>query len=182
MGREQASRGFKAVFGGLQAWDAPPRAFELARFRFELVVSASCFAQLKRHRMATLLPQAYEPALGHIVPPLIREAGLEHILGQALLAATGMHAELVRRGLPFAAPYALTQAHRRRVIVEMDARELYHFSRLRQDSHAQWDIRAIADRMVAQAKQACPLTMALACGKDEFARLKADIVGRACGS
>ena len=39
----------------------PPREFEHADLVFDLVVSASCFAQLKRHRMATLTWQRYDP-------------------------------------------------------------------------------------------------------------------------
>ena len=50
----------------------------------------------------------------------------------------------------------------------MSARVLYHFSRLRQDHHAQWDIRALADRMLHLARQELPLTLMLACGKDRF--------------
>jgi thymidylate synthase ThyX len=173
----QGDRLYRAVFGSLQEWDAPPRAFELARFRFELVVSASCFAQLKRHRMATILPQAYDIHLGHTVPSLIPEAGLQSVFDEAMASSRRMLDELEDRRMRDVMPYALTQAHRRRVIVEMNARELYHFSRLRQDGHAQWDIRAIANRMVAMAKRACPLTMALACGKDGFARRKAQVLG-----
>jgi thymidylate synthase ThyX len=170
---EQGDRLYRAVLGPLQEWDAPPRAFELARFRFELVVSASCFAQLKRHRMATILPQAYDIHLGHTMPSSILEAGLQYLFDEAMDASRRMSDELEDRGMWGAMPYALTQAHRRRVVVEMNARELYHFSRLRQDGYAQWDIRAIANKMVATAKRACPLTMALACGKDSFAARKA---------
>jgi thymidylate synthase ThyX len=63
----------------------------------------------------------------------------------------------------------------------MNARELYHFSRLRQDGHAQWDIRAIANRMIAMAKRACPLTMSLACGKDAFEQRKVVMFGNNLG-
>ncbi len=175
MDPEQGDRLYRAVFAGLQEWDAPPRAFELARFRFELVVSASCFAQLKRHRMATILPQPYDPGLGITMPASIVEAGLGDLFMQVMNASEAMWGKLV--DLRAVQPYALTQAHRRRVVVEMNARELYHFSRLRQDAHAQWDIRAIADKMVAMARQACPLTMALACGKDSFAARKAAVLG-----
>ena len=76
---------------------------------------------------------------------------------------------------PAAAPYVLTQAHRRRVIFSCNARELYHVARLRQDAHAQWDIRALADQMVAQAQEHLPLTLMLACGKDHLDDLKADL-------
>jgi flavin-dependent thymidylate synthase len=165
---EQEGRLIRAVFGPLQPWDALPRAFELADFQFELSVSASCFAQLKRHRMATLLPQGYDPFLGYTVPSSVLDAGMAGRFKEIMDTSAAMCGELKLRGFPSAAPYALTQAHRRRVIVKMNARELYHFSRLRQDRHAQWDIRAVADLMVAMAKDVCPLTMSLACGKDEF--------------
>jgi thymidylate synthase ThyX len=172
MDPEQSNRLYRAVFGSLQTWDAPPRAFELARFRFELAVSASCFAQLKRHRLATILPQAYDISLGCTMPASILGAGLQDLFEAATSLSQRMYDELVQRNLTFVAPYVLTQAHRRRVIVEMNARELYHFSRLRQDGHAQWEIRGIANRMVEVAKRFCPLTMSLACGKDAFEQRK----------
>jgi thymidylate synthase ThyX len=52
---------------------------------------------------------------------------------------------------------------------------------LRQDGHAQWDIRAIANRMIAMAKRACPLTMSLACGKDAFEQRKVVMFGNNLG-
>lgn len=173
---EQGQRLIRAVFGLLQPWDAVPRAFELADFQFEAVVSASCFAQLKRHRMATLLPQEYSAFLGFTVPPSVLEAGLGDKFKAIMDASAAMCGELEQRGLHLASHYALTQAHRRRVVVKMNARELYHFSRLRQDGHAQWEIRSIADHMIAMAKQVCPLTMSLACGKDAFDRHKAALM------
>ena len=169
---EQGDRLLRAVFGSLQEWDAVPREFELADFRFELVVSASCFAQLKRHRMATILPQGYDPFLGFTVPQSILDAGLGERFKGVMDCSAAMWGELVTRGLRHAAPYVLTQAHRRRVIVKMNARELYHFSRLRQDAHAQWDIRNMADRMIGMARRVCPLTMLLACGKHAFEQRK----------
>jgi len=168
----QSGNLIRSVFKHLQPWDSVPRAFELVDFQFELVVSASCFAQLKRHRMATLLPQGYNVDLGYTMPPLVQEAKKEQLFHTIMKTSQDFHDTLVLNALPMAASYALTQAHRRRVIVKMNARELYHFSRLRQDNHAQWDIRAIADRMVAMAERECPLAMLLACGKDAFERRK----------
>jgi thymidylate synthase ThyX len=122
--------------------------------------------------MATILPQAYNPVLGYTTPPSVQEVGLEDAFQEVMFASTSMYHDLVQCGLPLVAPYVLTQAHRRRVLVKMNARELYHFSRMRQDGHAQWDIREIANRMVGIAKRVCPLTMSLACGKDVFEQRK----------
>ncbi len=63
------------VFERMEFFDFPPREFEHADLSFELVLSASAFAQLKRHRMATLTVQDYDPGLGTTVPPSIGEAG-----------------------------------------------------------------------------------------------------------
>ncbi len=67
----------RAAFRRMEFYDFPLREFEHADLAFDLVVSASCFAQLKRHRMATLTRQPYDPALGVTVPPSIREIGAE---------------------------------------------------------------------------------------------------------
>jgi thymidylate synthase ThyX len=72
---------------------------------------------------------------------------------------------------PLAAAYILTNAHRKRVLMKFNARELYHLARLRADAHAQWDIRDLTKKMLKQAKKVMPLTLMMACGKDNFSVL-----------
>lgn len=151
----------------LQPWDPVSRAFEEVTLSYELVVSASCFAQLKRHRMATLLVQRYDPALGITVPPAVLEAGAEDFFRNSIRPMERLYNDLQSEAAP-AADYALTNAHRRRVVFSCNLRELYHLARLRMDKHAQWDIRSIATRMVELACERMPLAAALACGKDSF--------------
>lgn len=149
---------FEGVLDRLGTHDAAPRDWELASFTFEVAASASAYAQLKRHRMSTQLVSAYSPELGLRIPPSFREHGLEDLLENAAGAHGGW-----RRELEGAAPgYMLVNAHRRTVVVRMNAREMYHFARLRMDRHAQWDIRGLAGRMVEMARGAAPLTMAAA--------------------
>ena len=50
----------------------------------------------------------------------------------------------------------------------MNAREFYHFSRLREDETAQWDIRQLAVRMGEAAKKVMPLTFLMLGGKDVY--------------
>jgi thymidylate synthase ThyX len=73
-----------------------------------------------------------------------------------------------RQAAPEAADYILTTAHRRRISLKINARELYHIARIRTDRHAQWDIREIARQMTDLGKKAMPLTLMLATGKDDF--------------
>ena len=160
--------------------DAVLREYELVAAEFEVVASAACYAQLKRHRMATIVPLPYDPGLGLTMPDSVERAGLGDDLRRLAeratevwraidsLASLRQGARLPNGGHP-AAAYALLNAQRRRVVVRMNARELHHFSRLREDVHAQWDIRRVAGQMLALARERMPITLALAGGKDRFA-------------
>ena len=70
----------------------------------------------------------------------------------------------------------LTNAHRKRVLMKVNARELYHISRLREDRHAQWDIRERAQKMLQEARKVLPLTLMLATGKDTFEALRTTVM------
>ncbi len=164
---------FLTVFERMAFHDFPPREFEHADLTFELTLSASAFAQLKRHRMATLTAQAYDPALGVTLPPSIAEAGL----GDDFLGLIGRTEEaygrIARACGAGPAAYVLTNAHRRRALLKLNLRELYHVARLREDATAQWDIRAIAAGMTAEARRAFPLAAMMMGGKDAFPALRA---------
>ncbi len=158
---------FREMFRGLEPWDAVPREFECAEAQFVLVISAAAFAQLKRHRMATLIAAPYHPKWAYTTPPSFADCGLEDILD-----ASAKESEVLFHRIwpiaPEAAPYALLGAHRRRVLIKINARELIHLSRLREDVHAQWDIREIAGRMIQLAREEMPFCMMLAAGKHAF--------------
>jgi len=154
---------FEEALDGLGVHDQVPRQWEFFRAELETVVSASAFAQLKRHRMCTRLVSAYDPVLGVTVPPSIAGSPLESLFRDGIRLAEDIAGRLGKLY-----PYMLTNAHRRRVTLCMDGRELYHFSRLREDEHAQWDIRAIAGGVMEKVRRAAPLTMMLTGGKSEF--------------
>jgi flavin-dependent thymidylate synthase len=166
----------RRAFRAMEFFDFPPREFEHADLTFDLVVSASCFAQLKRHRMATLTQQRYDPALGVTVPPSIEEIGAEGEFRAMVDRTNEAHAALEKSAGP-AADYVLTNAHRRRALLKVNARELYHISRLREDASAQWEIREVAADMSRLAKRAMPLTCLLLGGKDAYPGLYAEVFG-----
>jgi flavin-dependent thymidylate synthase len=166
----------RAAFRRMEFYDFPRREFEHADLVFDLVISASCFAQLKRHRMATLTRQPYDPALGVTVPPSIREIGAEPEFLEMIARTNEAHAALRRTAGP-AADYVLTNAHRRRALLKLNVRELYHVSRLRQDASAQWEIREVAAAMSRLARRRMPLACLLLGGKDAYPELYARIFG-----
>lgn len=158
---------FKSAWRNMQFYDSMLREFEYVNLTFNIVLSAACFGQLKRHRMATITSQAYNPDFGITVPESIRAIGKEKYLQQIVLKSEKAYRAICKK-ISLAAPYVLTNAHRKRALVRVNAREMYHICRLREDTHAQWDIQNISRAMTAQAKKAMPLTFALACGKDTY--------------
>ncbi len=178
MSAEELRALFQTALKHMEFFDAPPREFEHVILTFELTVSSSCFAQLKRHRMATQSVQEYDPALGLTIPPALLEAGLEEPFRHHAAQAEELF-DRIREQAPAAACYALTNAHRRRVVLTLNLRELYHVIRLREDFHAQWDIRALARNMRTAAEEVMPLGTMLLSGKDSYPERYSQVYGRA---
>ena len=155
-------------FNEMGPHDPAPREFEHAKVTFGGVLSASAYAQLKRHRMMSISAGPYDLRLGYTVPPVFEKAGVKDIFIEAIerlnKELSGFD-ENVR-------PYFFTNAHRRRVIVTANLRELYHFFRLRMDRHAQWEIRDFAIKLAAEVKRLFPVCGALIAGKDTFESVK----------
>ncbi|UCE18330.1 MAG: FAD-dependent thymidylate synthase [Gemmatimonadota bacterium] len=166
----------KAACQHMELYDSALREFEYVDATFDLIVSASCFAQLKRHRMVTLTCQGYDPELHVTIPESITATGMEKDFLELITKTEDVY-KIIHRQLPAIAPYILTNAHRKRVLLKVNARELYHMSRLRQDATAQWDIRQLTGRIVAQAKDVMPLTLLIAGGKDEYPQIYEDVYG-----
>jgi thymidylate synthase ThyX len=174
-----AARGkeiIKAACKHMEFYDATLREFEYANLTFDLVVSASCFAQLKRHRTATLTVQDYDPSLGVTVPQAFYDVGLAKEFKEILCRTEDLYYEMEPK-LGVFAQYILTNAHRRRVLLGVNARELYHISRLREDAHAQWDIMEVSAEMSKLAKKEMPLTFMLIGGKDRYPELYKKVYG-----
>jgi flavin-dependent thymidylate synthase len=174
MDRGEKETLIKTALRRMKAYDAAPREFEQVGLLFELTISATCFAQVKRHRMASITVQDYDPALGVTIPPAILAIGMEKPFRE-VCTRTEETWDRIRGAAPEAAAYILTNAHRRRVAMKVSARELYHLARVRADRHAQWDIRETAAEMVAEGRKVMPLTLLLAAGKDGFDDLYARI-------
>jgi flavin-dependent thymidylate synthase len=166
----------KTAFERAELYTPMLREFEHVTLTFEVICSASCFAQLKRHRMASLSPQPYDPALGFTVPEPIAEIGRPDEFRRIMEQSQNLYHDITREN-PHAAPYALTNAHRRRVLATLNAREMYHFSRLRSDAHAQAEIRDISNQMLHLGRMVMPLTLMLACGKDAYPEMYAKLFG-----
>jgi len=157
----------KKAFQYAKLYDTTLREFEHSYLTFELILSASCFAQLKRHRIATITAQSYNPNLGVTIPASIKEKNQLELFNK-VIEATEKTYNKIYKDLPHIAPYILTQAHRRRVLLTVNVREMYHIARLRMDATAQWDIKELTTSMVEQAQKVMPLSLLFCGAKDQY--------------
>ncbi|MDP8212809.1 MAG: FAD-dependent thymidylate synthase [Candidatus Zapsychrus exili] len=177
LSREELEKIFKTAWGNMQFYDSMLREFEYVNLTFNVELSSACFGQLKRHRMSTITAQPYDIDLGITIPDRIKEIGADGYFKEIVERTNEVYKEL-KAQVPEVAPYILTNAHRKRVLIRVNARELYHISRLREDAHAQWDIQNVSCDMVAQAKEVMPLTFGLIGGKDKYNEIFKNIYGK----
>ena len=167
---------FKTAWRNMQFYDSVLREFEYVNLTFDVVLSAACFGQLKRHRMSTITSQEYNPDLGNTIPENIKEIGMEGYF-QEIVEKTNDVYKILKKESPLASPYILTNSHKKRVLMRLNAREMYHISRLREDAHAQWDIQNISRDMVSEAKKVMPMTFGLIGGKDRYNEIYQNVFG-----
>jgi len=154
----------------IASYDSLPREFELADFTFQFNISASCFAQLKRHRMSSIISSDYHPEYGYTIPGSIIKIGKKDEFEKIIKETERFYFKLSKE-YPNIKNYILTNAHHRLVIFKLNLRELCNFARLREDSNAQWEIRELAHEIVTKCQKVAPLTTMLICGKDAFEKV-----------
>ena len=173
LSEEQLRQEYQSLLGTMELHDSAPNDLEHINFTWEAVLSAAAFAQLKRHRLTGMSYAAYSPALGFTHPPAMTPE-----LKEAAHEVLTLSAETFTLLAPHpAAQYALLSGHRRRMVWTANLREHYHFARLREDAHAQWDIRAFAFAMSSRIREIAPHAAGLLCGKDRFPVMKAAFRG-----
>ena len=161
---------FKKTLQHMELYDVALREFEYANLTYSLFVSAACFGQLKRHRIATITYQDYNPKLGFTIPDSIKQVGEEKTFTEIIKKTERIYEEIEKK-FPGLGTYILANAHRKRVLLNVNLRELYHLSRLREDATAQWDIRDKAQKLSSLAKKAMPITTKLLGGKDKYPKI-----------
>ncbi|HMA76002.1 MAG TPA: FAD-dependent thymidylate synthase [Candidatus Krumholzibacteriaceae bacterium] len=167
MSDEEKASIIKSTMENIQPHDSVWREFEHVHLLFEVIVSASCFAQLKRHRMATVTAQPYCRSLGVKIPESVKRAGASEELIKAA-EISGRLYDRIKDKMSCAADYVSLNSSRRRVLFDVNLRELYNFSRLRSDRHAQWEIRALSERMCEISRKGLKAGGMLLGGKDDF--------------
>lgn len=127
-------------------------------------VSRALTHQLVRHRVASYSQQSQRYVevnpLVYVKPKSIEDNDDAcEVYDNLMMEIYGAYVELLRLyDIPEEdARYILPNACCTSIVVTMNARELRHFFNLRCCSRAQWEIRELADRMLALCKDVAPL-------------------------
>ena len=168
---EKKKKVFLESFKNINSYDSVLREFEMSNFEFNILISATAFAQMKRHRMATIIDGDYSPELGLKIPESILINGQKDFFMEKTEKINSLFNE-AKEKWPSACYYILSNSHRKNMILKCNFRELVHISRLRSDMHAQWDIRNISEEMMNEVKPKLGLIGNILCGKDRFDEMK----------
>ncbi len=141
---------------------------EHASFTFGIEgVSRVTTHQLVRHRVASFSQQSqryvsHKDQFEAVVPPSIEANPLmKERFADQLRSIHQLYSEMVDAGIPAEdARYILPNATESKILVTMNARELFHFFRLRCCERAQWEIRAMALEMLKLVKAVAPAIFA----------------------
>jgi len=136
-------------------------------------VSRALLAQITRHRIASfsVRSQRYvsetvsdEETFNYIIPPRIKELGKDYAdeyieqMKQMQLWYNKWHEVLGGKKSEAAedARFILPNAAETKMVLTMNARELYHFFKLRCCNRAQWEIRELSWQMLKLVKEVAP--------------------------
>ena len=151
-----------ASMGHASLWEHAGYTFTLEN------VSRALLAEITRHRIASfsVKSQRYvkEKQFDHVCPPTVKADGeADSVFQKAMEAAGEAYRALLERGIPPEdARFVLPNACCTHIVVTMNARELLHFFELRCCNRAQWEIRSVAEQMLALVRAEAPLLFAKA--------------------
>lgn len=126
-------------------------------------VSRTLTHQLVRHRIASYSQKSQryvsENDFEYIVPPSIaRDSQAKEKFENLMCTIRQAYNELASMDIPKEdARYVLPNATETKIIVTMNARSLFNFFSLRCCTHAQWEIRQLANLMLAEVQKVAPI-------------------------
>src|SRR5581483_6672427 len=135
----------------------PGRAFEHARYEFDLLINIGEFRDLQRHRMVTPDRQPYTTAHGYDMSEQIQaEPEIREAYEQGMERADQLFRRVVEE-FPYEAQYLIPYGYRMRYNIELNLRELYHWCELRTAEQGHPDYRLTSQQMYFAVRDVQPL-------------------------
>ena len=162
--KEKTKEGMRKRLIGIVTKSGHTSTIEHASFTFAIEgISRACTHQLVRHRIASYSHQSQryveaEKDLPYIVPPKVKkDPEALKVYEKHIDEIAKAYQKLIEMGIDKEdARYLLPNAAETKIVVTMNARALLHFLEKRLCSRAQWEIRIMAQKMLALAKEVSP--------------------------
>lgn len=116
------------------------------------------YRDLERHRMLLQQRQDLTPDFGFIMPPEMKEIGLEKEVEEAEAMMKSLNSDIRHAGLDAAAQYATLFNHRIRFMLGMNLREFQHLSEIRTQPAGHFSYRAMTMDMARKLTARDPWT------------------------
>lgn len=135
----------------------PGRAFEHARYEFDLLINIGEFRDLQRHRLLTPDRQAYTTAHGYDTSDQINAVPEIRDAYNANMERADRLFREVGDEYPNEAQYLIPYGYRVRYNIELNLRELYHWCELRTAEQGHPDYRLTSQQMYYAVRDVHPL-------------------------
>jgi thymidylate synthase ThyX len=137
-------------------WQKVGRALENSYLRFEIVMDIGAFRDIHRHRMQTLERQLFTVGHGYLLPPEIKESGLEKKFSENFKKAENLFYKIERYD-PQLAQYAVPLAYKVRFFEWQNFREFFWETELRTTAQGHPNYRQIEIKKYNLIKDKFPL-------------------------
>lgn len=150
------SETLEEFLGSIDQHDQYHRALEMGRIVFEVTSDYGSYYDIKRHRMATIIPQRKVGGCGYVIPAVevLQRYGVLETYMQVMDSVRRVY-EQFQGSLE--AQYLLPHAFRKRYLIQVNPRELIELVRVRgvnPEGHTSY--RAIACQMLELVQEKCP--------------------------
>jgi len=172
---EEKERVVDSYLGNMGKFDYPMRELEHVDFTFDIIMDYGAFRDLQRHRICTQTNQVLTADMGYDTPQDIINAGCEMKYRRAMDRAKEVYDKIVGK-FPLQAQYVLPLGFRKRYLLTMNLREIYHLVKLRSSPLGHESYRRIAVQIYELMKKNYPLiSKYLVCqAGEDLGRLKAE--------
>ncbi|MFN3301647.1 MAG: FAD-dependent thymidylate synthase [Patescibacteria group bacterium] len=165
MSRKEKEKIFLQAMEKRTEHERPLRELEHTYYTFDILLDYGAFRDLQRHRICTQTNQELGIEYGYSIPQEIVKYGFKKEFEEKMREAVLAFKKIAKR-FPKEAQYVLPLAFRKRFLITLNLRELYHLIPLRTSSKAHPSYRQIAQAMYQEVKKVHPLlTKYLVCGK-----------------
>ncbi len=176
MKKDEKEKIFDTYLKNMDKFDYPMRELEHVLFTFDIIIDYGAFRDLQRHRICTQTNQIFTSDLGYDIPKDVINAKVGEKYKEAMDKAKEVY-EKIREKYPLEAQYILPLGFRKRYLLTMNLREVYHLVKLRTIPLAHTSYRKIAYRVYDLMKEHYPLlSKYIVCNytEEELGRLKTE--------